>query len=297
MEATMRSNYYIEASTSSVTAWSTARIPFEPKDWLLAFRNQLKLAIAGLPSLDGRILYAVYRSPIGGYVDVENLLIYNVGPAYLASATKNGLVFKRSYRASRNCPVELSSPALHQYEYLLVDDKSLSIEEQDNRPLASLSFELTASALHSCAGVWYAAKMGNIVLAQRGPMARQWGIFAAIESPSFSTIACSRIVKPLIDGVTSALHCHNGSNIDYASRQLGKNLGLSDGTLIRPLLEDSNHALFGRANLLYPYRNNVKWNPQDDYCTYCSIRCLYGLPVKSLEINCRICDISQREGP
>jgi len=292
----MRSNYYIETSTSSVTAWSTERIPFEPKEWRLEFRNQLRSALAGLSSGGGKILYAAYRSPIGeSHVDVENLLIYNVGPAYLASATKNGLVFKRSYQASRNCPVELSSPALHQYEYLLVDDKSLSIEDQDNRPLASLSFELTASALHSCAGVWYAAKMGNIVLAQRGPMARQWGIFVAIESPSSSTIACSRIVKPLIDGITSALHYHDGSNIDYVSRQLGKNLGLSDDALIRSLLEDSSHALFGRTNLLYPYRNNVKWNPQDDYCTYCSIECLYGLPVRSLEITALVFDMTEHE--
>src|SRR5664280_223910 len=108
----MSSNYYIETGTSSVTAWSTARIPFEPKGWLLEFRNHLRSAIAGLPSVYGRILYAAYRSPIGGYVDVENLLIYNVGPAYLASATKDGLVFKRSYQISRDCPVQLSSPAL-----------------------------------------------------------------------------------------------------------------------------------------------------------------------------------------
>lgn len=169
----MTSNYYIETAISSVTAWSTARIPFEPKGWLLEFRNQLRSAIARLSSVDGKILYAAYRSPIGGYVDVENLLIYNVGPAHLASATKNGLIFKRSYQISRNCPIELSSPALHQYEYLLVDDKSLSIEGQDTRPLASLSFELTASALHSCASVWYAAKVGSIALAQRRHMTRQ----------------------------------------------------------------------------------------------------------------------------
>lgn len=291
----MRSNYYIETSTSSVTAWSTARIPFEPKGWLLEFRNQLRSAIAGLPSVDGRILYAAYRSPIGGYVDVENLLIYNVGPACLASATKNGLVFKRFYQASQNCPIELSSPALHQYEYVLADDRLLSIEQQEIRPLASLSFELTTSALHSCAGVWYAAKMGSTTLTQSGHMAKQWGIFVTIHGPSSSTIACSTIVKPLIDGITSALHCHDGSNIDYLGRQLGKSLGLSNDALIGTLLEDSGHALFGRTNLLYPYRNNVKWNPQDDYCSYCSIKRLYGLPLRNLKIDCRICDLSQPE--
>ena len=292
----MSSNYYIETSTSSVTAWSTACIPFEPKDWLLVFRNQLKSAIARLSSVDGKILYAAYRSPISKpHVDVENLLIYNIGPDRLSNATKNGLVFKRFYQISRNCPIQLSSPALHQYEYMLVDDKSLPSEGQDTRPLASLSFELTASALNSCASVWYAAKMGSIALAQRCHMPRQWGIFITINGPSFSTVACSKIVKPLIDGITSALHCHDGSNIDYVSKQLGKNLGLRGDTLIRSLLEDGNNALFGRTNLLHPFRNNLQWSPKDDYCTYCSIKCLYGLPVKSLEINCRIFDINQHE--
>jgi hypothetical protein len=126
-------------------------------------------------------------------------------------------------------------------------------------------------------------------------MAKQWDIFVTIHGPSSSTVVCSRIVKPLIDGITSALHCHDGSNIDYVSRQLGKNLGLSDDTLIRSLLEDSNHALFGRTNLLYPYRNNLQWNPKDDYCTSCSIECLYGLSLRNLKIDCRICDLSQPE--
>jgi len=293
----MRPNYYIETAISSVTAWSTAQIPFEPRDsdWRFAFRNHLKSAIAELSPVDGKILYAEYGSPISKYADVENLLIYNIGPAQLSNATTKGLVFKRSYQISRDCPVQLSSPALHQYEYLLIDDKSPSLEGQDGRLLASLSFELTASALHSCAGVWYAAKMGSTTLTQSGHMAKQWGIFVTIHGPSSSTVVCSRIVKPLIDGITSALHCHDGSNIDYVSGQLGKNLGLSDDALVRSLLEDGNHALFGRTNLLHPFRNNLQWNPKDDYCTYCSIECLYGLPLRNLKIDCRICDLSQPE--
>jgi len=291
----MSPNYYIETSVSSVTAWSTAGIPFEPRDWLLVFRDQLKSAIAALSPVGGKILYAAYRSPISeSHVDVENLLIYNIGPGQLSNATKNGLIFKRFYQISRNCPIELSSPALHQYEYLLVDDKSLSIEGQHKRLLASLSFRSTASALHSCASVWYTAKMGNTALTQKSHIAKPWGISIAIDGPS-STIACSRIVKPLIDGITSALHCHDGSNIDYISKQLGKNLGLDDDTLVKSLLEDSNHALFGRTNLLLPYRNSLQWNPKDDYCTYCSIECLYGLPLNSLGIIAQIFDMEQHE--
>jgi hypothetical protein len=90
METIMSSNYHIRTSISSVTAWSTARIPFEPRDWLLVFRRELQLAIAGLSPVDGKILYAAYRSPTSKYADVENLLIYNIGPAQLSNATKMG---------------------------------------------------------------------------------------------------------------------------------------------------------------------------------------------------------------
>ena len=108
------SPYYIGANDSSVTAWSTKRIPFEPKDWLLVFQKQLKSNISELSPVDGRVLYAAYRSPIRGYADVENLLIYNVLGDTSNAVTRNGLVFERFYEISRDCPAPLSSPALHQ---------------------------------------------------------------------------------------------------------------------------------------------------------------------------------------
>lgn len=132
-------------------------------------------------------------------------------------------------------------------------------------------------------------------MAPSSHVGKPWGISIAINAPSSLSIACSTIVKPLIDGITSALHCHDGSNIDCVSEQLGKNLRVSDDIPIRSLLEDSDHALFGRTNLLYPYRNNVKWNPRDDYCTYCSMKCLRDLPEESLKITALIFDMTQHE--
>jgi len=288
------SNYYIDSDASRVTAWSTACIPFGPRDsdWRLAFRNELKSAISGLSPVDGKVLYAVYRSPIMAYADVENLLIYNVlGDTYNA-VTRNGLVFERFYEISRDSPVQLLSPARHQYEYALVDEPPLSVEGQDNRLLASLSFEPTASALRSCAGVWHAVKTGSVTLMRRNYVAKPWGISITIDAPSSPTITCSKIVKHLMDGIASALHCHDGSDIDYLSEQLGKNPGLCDETAARSLLMDPSHALFGTTNLLYRYRQSsgVKWNPKDEYCTYCSMTCRYGQIAKDLRITARIFD-------
>lgn len=291
------SPYYIGASDSSVTAWSTKRIPFGPKDWLLVLRKQLKSDISQLSPVDGKVHHAAYRSPIRRYADVENLLIYNVLGDTSNAVTRNGLVFERFYEISQDCPAPLSSPALHQYEYSLVDHPPLSIEGQDSRLLASLSFEPTASALSSCAGVWYAVKTGSVALARRSYVAKPWGISLTIDAPSSPTITCSKILKHLLDGIASALHCHDDSNIDYLSEQLGKNPGLYDETSAKSLLMDCNHALFGTTNLLYRYRESsgVKWNPKDEYCTYCSIRSRYGLPAQGLKITARIFDMTQHE--
>jgi hypothetical protein len=292
-----RSNYYIGANDSSVTAWSTKRIPFMPTGWLLVLQKQLKSTILELSPVDEKVLYAAYRSARSltrENADLENLLIYNILGETLNAVSRHGLIFERFYEAPRDCPVQLCSPALHQYEYCLVDDKPSTLEKQEERLLATLSFRLTASALGSCASVWYAAKMGEVTLTRRNHQDKPWGISITIEAPSSLPITCSKIVKHLMDGIASALHCHDSSDIDYLSEQLGKSPGLCDEASARSLLLDSSHALFGATNLLYRYRESsgVKWNPKDEYCTYCSMRCRYGQTEQGLKIAARIFDVT-----
>jgi len=291
--------YYVDQGPTNVTAWSTRRIPFGLKkpDWRVEFRDRLKSAISELSPVDGKLLHATYRSPITGYADVENLLIYNVLGDTHNAVTRNGLVFERFCEMSRDSPVQLLSTARHQYEYALVDEPLWPVEGQDNRLLASLSFESTVSALGSCAGVWHAVKTGSVTLVRGNYVAKPWSISVTIDAPSSPTITCSKIVKHLMDGIASALHCHDGSDIDYLSEQLGKSPGLCDEASTRSLLLDSSHALFGATDLLYRYRQSsgVKWNPKDEYCTYCAIRCRYGLMEKGLKISALVFDTGQHE--
>lgn len=70
----MSSNYDIGVNDSSVTAWSTACIPYppyKPQDWRVDFRDDLREAIAGLPSQQGKVLSAAYRSPIREGADLS----------------------------------------------------------------------------------------------------------------------------------------------------------------------------------------------------------------------------------
>jgi hypothetical protein len=111
-----------------------------------------------------------------------------------------------------------------------------------------------------------------------------------MRAPSPSTITCSNIVKPIIDGIASALHFHDGSDIDCLGERLGRSLGLPDSTLVKALLQDDTSTLFGKTSLLRRHGDNVQWNPRDEYCTYCSMRCLHDLPGTRMEVAVRVFD-------
>lgn len=287
-------DYYIESDAAREVAWSTAPIPFEPRGWRLDFRRDLRLAVAKLPLQQRSSLSATYTSAVSEGADVENLLIYNVFNAEMSKATRDGLTFERIYGVPPDRPTSLSSQALCQYEYKLVDNEP-AFSESAGQVLASSQFELPARIPESPAAVWYAAKTAGLVAARGSYINRPWGILVSIRAPSSSHVTCSSIVKPLIDGIASALHFHDGSDIDCLGERLGMSLGLPDSTLVKALLQDDTNTLFGKTRLLCRHGDNVQWNPRDEYCTYCSMRCLHDSPGASLEITVRVLSIGQRE--
>lgn len=291
---------HIQSDASRVTAWSTDRIPleFEPEDWRRKLRDDLRRAIAGFPFGEGKALYAAYRFPFEERADVENLLIYNIFDDGLSKATRDRLVFERFYLAPRDCPVPLPAEGLRQYEYRLVDDKPSSLDGLAGRALASLRFDLPGRIPDSLASVWYAAKEASIHVAGGPHVKKPWGISLAMRAPSSSGITCSNTVKSLIDGITSALHCHDGSNIKELGDRVRSGLGLGDGKSFSGLLLDDTNAIFGKVKLLHCHGHGygVQWNPQDEYCVYCSLTCHYDPDSTRLEVDARVFDIDGREG-
>ena len=76
-----------------VELWSSVRVPFEPRAWVREMRDDLREAVRRLVARPGRLLHATYSSLEDDFVDTENVLIYNVGPAHLGSAARYGLRF------------------------------------------------------------------------------------------------------------------------------------------------------------------------------------------------------------
>lgn len=290
---------HIQSDASRVTAWSTDRIPleFEPEDWRRKLRDDLRTAIAGFPFGEGKTLYAAYRFPFEERADVENLLIYNIFDDRLSQATRDRLVFERFYLAARDCPVPLPGGVLRQYDYRLVDDKPSSPHGPSGRALASLRFDMPGRVPESLASVWYAAKEASIDVVGRPHLKKPWGISLVMGAPSSSGITCSNTVKTLVDGITCALHCHDGSDIKELGDRVRSGLGLGDGKSLNGLLLDGTNAIFGKVKLLHCHgQHGVQWNPQDEYCVYCSLMCHYNPDSTRLEVGAQVFDMADRKG-
>src|SRR5690242_5336924 len=86
-----------DPSQHRIEMWSTHRLPFEPKGALLAARNELRRRLSSMSPTTNCMLEARYTSPTRGFVDTENVLVYNVGPAAFRSVARFGIEFMRHY--------------------------------------------------------------------------------------------------------------------------------------------------------------------------------------------------------
>ncbi len=71
------------------------------------------------------------------------------------------------------------------------------------------------------------------------------------------------MVKVLVDGVISALHTHDGTQLELLAERLGERLSVPAHHLAG-LLTGDLAAVLGARRLLWPFRNFVQWNPADD---------------------------------
>lgn len=88
--------YAVFASDRGVAAWSTARLPFEPKGWLRDYRHELQAAVRAMSPTPTSYLVAEYAAPEAAFVDLENVLLYNVGSGCYSHLTTQGLLCRRT---------------------------------------------------------------------------------------------------------------------------------------------------------------------------------------------------------
>jgi hypothetical protein len=248
--------FSVMSSPRHVSAWSVARLAFEPRGWQVRFRDELREALQALAASAGQTLSARYDAPDDSQVDVENVLLYNVGMAWFGPLVGAGLTCRRGR----------SEDGLHRVRYEVVDAVP---DPGGDAPIASLTADLGA-VLPATTGQWWARLRPHAVAAGAPLDGATW--FTAdvvVAGPAVTGRRVANMVKPMLDGLISALHVHDGSGREILLPRLAA-LGAPESVWTQ--LVDPHAAVLGPRCLVRPFRDNVAWNPADDRCLAFRVR-------------------------
>ncbi len=111
--------------------------------------------------------------------------------------------------------------------------------------------------------VWYGLRSSSSVYVTGTQLTEHLGLDLTIHRPSLGRPALLGLIKVLVDGIVSAFHVHDGQAVDVVAGRLSGRLGISRERLVEALVSNPR-AVLGARRLLWPYRDNVQWNPADD---------------------------------
>ena len=248
-----------------VELWSARRLPFEPTGWMKQLRGELQEAIRSLPVRGDDILHATYTSSEDTFVDVENVLFYNVGTGCFAGVSSLGLRFERIFAAAPKSPTVLGGPTLHHHRYEIVARSGGFHHWERGETLASWAVpSIPLRPQSSAALAWLSMKVGgNIRTYGESNSSEAFGMTLTIHQPPGKALNLTAVIKPLLDGVIAALHSHDGSALEDLSNRLAGKLATSPSTVARALM-DTQSAVLGQRRLVHPFRHFVQWNSADD---------------------------------
>ena len=250
---------------SRVELWSSRRLPFEPKGWLKQVRSELRDAIRTLPVQPHEVLQATYTSSEDAFVDVENVLFYNVGTGCFAEASRSGLRFERVFAQPPAPPRQLNGTNLHHHRYEPGTPGQGFRHWVRRNTLASWAMpSIPLRPQPSAALVWLAMKdSGRITTDRKRGSADCFGMTVRVHAPRSQALNLTAVVKPLLDGIIAGLHSHDGSLIDGVATRLATKLATDPKTIKRALMDTRNDVL-GKRRLVHTWRDSVQWNPADD---------------------------------
>jgi hypothetical protein len=219
---------------------------------MLGYRTALRAALQTTDPIPGLALVASYASPDRAFVDVENAVLYNIGASAYAHLLNDGLY----------CQRVPSTDERHQLSYLL--------EPMPNLPAGTplVSLEIDAPSRKDKPGPWWAA-FRTATLAVQAPVHYDGHFAVDLTLPDgWSNTTVANALKPLLDGLVSALHTHEEHVHDDVSRaRLMSSLAmLGEPDVMWSMLRDPGCNLLGSRALIRPHRNGIAWNPADERC-------------------------------
>ncbi len=244
--------------------WATVRLPFEPKGEVKRMRDELRGRLGELASDGSDVLHAVYASSASEFVDVENVLVYNVGAACLGAATRRGLRFERAFELPRSPELGFEPRHYYRYELASVDCGFASWEEGTRCASWSSVPVPPLSGSTKVADLWLRLRQSAQV---SRPLDAGVPFSLRLEVSADGAPRPAAFVKPLFDAAICALHVYDGNAdaLAEASRRIAPVVGMTPQAVADVLRADAV-AVLGKRRTVVPYREGVKWDPADDRC-------------------------------
>jgi len=254
-----------------VEVWSTYRLQFDHKERTTELKRAIGAAAGNLKASRDQLLSAVYVSECREYVDAENVLLYNVGTANFARAAREGVRFERVFGCPPAAPSTLAGPAEHYHHYSLVRRGS-TWRYWEAGPAAFTWKALAVPTLDAVSkpdAIWLAMRDAARA-ASPGRLSGKFGLLLELGAPATPAPRPADIVKPLVDGVVSGLHSHNGEDLSVLVERLAGRMGESPERISESLMSQTG-AVLGERRLLWPRADGYQWNPADDELMACDL--------------------------
>lgn len=261
------------ADNRVVEAWSSTRLPFEPAASMVEFREELRAAVRSLAVGADEGLYAAYTSPVDQLVDTENVLFFNVGAGAFAKTDHAEVTFERVLGTLPDMALLEGARHHHRYEVRPVGSSWRHWSTDATLAVFGPTRLDPVRALTPPSRVWHRIRGGPLRIETRtAEPPSAFGLKLRLAVGAISAPHLAAIVKPLLDGIVAAFHCHDDTAgfADVAAR-VGDQTGLSVEAAA-DLLTDPGLAILGRRRLLWPWRTGVQWNPADDRCVAATVR-------------------------
>lgn len=246
-------HYEVSGSADEVAAWSESRLQFQPHSWQKEYRQALRTALGKLVASPEQGLLARYLAPNDDFVDVENVLLYNIGTGLFAPLIRGGITCRRDARPE----------ALHNLTYRVVDSPP---DPGGGAVVGRVTSDLTTGPPRTV-GRWWAQLRSSLSSdAHSGgpshPPLDAFTLDVELRGPQ-APQALPGLLKPLLDGLVACFHVHDGSNERLLRSRLVDRTGLDDAW---PLVLREDAAILGTRTLTRPSGQGIVWNPADDRC-------------------------------
>ena len=273
----MTQKFQIENSTKKVNGFSNFRLPFDPKDVALVYRNELRKYISNLQIGNNQILRVKYSTTIVGFFDIENILFYNVGASSFKNICKNGIIMEFEHKSNSTI-----NDFDHIVEYQIIDVIP-KLKSGLTKHVSNFDFKMAAlKTRNRVSDYWFSMHSGAISLNHHHQNSiNNFGLYIELETSkiNFNIVG---IMKSLVDGIISGYHIENNSDT-IAEERISNMLDIEKKKITKLLL-NADYGVLGKRNLVSSYRNSVKWNPADDKCKELTIYPKINNSIKNVRI-------------